>query len=240
MSEGLRQKVEPPGRQAGAPAWVIQCDFDGTISRRDVIDSLLLRYGKDGWRALEEAWERGEIGSRECMQQQVALLDMSREELHASLAEIALDPGFAPFAAAARAAGIPVQIISDGLDYAIQVLLGREGLQDLPIFANHLLEAGTRGWRLENPWRQPGCDSGNCKCGHWQAQAAGGARVLYIGDGRSDFCVAGRADFVLAKASLLAHCRQQRLPHAAFEDFHEALALLPGILAPAARPELVS
>jgi 2-hydroxy-3-keto-5-methylthiopentenyl-1-phosphate phosphatase len=47
-----------------------------------------------------------------------------------------------------------------------------------------------------------------------------------VGDGRSDFCVAGRADLVLAKGSLLKHCRANALPHYGFETFDEATALL--------------
>jgi 2-hydroxy-3-keto-5-methylthiopentenyl-1-phosphate phosphatase len=71
--------------------------------------------------------------------------------------------------------------------------------------------------------------SGNCKC----AFAEGQPRQLKIlvGDGRSDFCLAGRADLVLAKNSLLKHCRAADLPHIAFDDFDHATALLAGWLA---------
>ncbi|WP_442975539.1 hypothetical protein, partial [Salmonella enterica] len=57
------------------------CDFDGTIAHDDVIDSLLLRFGRAGWDRLEADWREGRIGSRECLAGQVALLDMSRDEL---------------------------------------------------------------------------------------------------------------------------------------------------------------
>jgi 2-hydroxy-3-keto-5-methylthiopentenyl-1-phosphate phosphatase len=45
---------------------------------------------------------------------------------------------------------------------------------------------------------------------------------VVVGDGRSDFCVAGRADLVLAKSSLVEHCRRSALPHFAIENFDEA------------------
>lgn len=214
-----------------APGWVIHCDFDGTISHKDVIDTLLNRYGMPGWQEWEDAWVRGEIGSRECMQNQVALLDMSLEELRASLAEIEIDTGFANFVAAARQAGVATQIVSDGMDYSIQCILQNNGLGELPIFANHLEPAGPRRWSLQTPWTRLPCQSANCKCGHLTQSVQQHLRVLYIGDGRSDFCVAGKADFVFAKASLLKHCQQNGLPHAAFSDFNEALALLPSVLA---------
>ena len=50
---------------------------------------------------------------------------------------------------------------------------------------------------------------------------AGGPKLL-IGDGRSDECLAGEADFVFATAKLLRHCQAHGLPHLAFQNFAEA------------------
>src|SRR5690348_13466895 len=68
------------------PGWTILCDFDGTISVEDVIDSLLDRFGRPGWEVLEQDWRAGRIGSRECMSGQVDLLHMTRAELDSHLA----------------------------------------------------------------------------------------------------------------------------------------------------------
>ena len=43
--------------------WTILCDFDGTIAVEDVIDSMLVRFGRPGWEALEDDWRAGRIGS---------------------------------------------------------------------------------------------------------------------------------------------------------------------------------
>ena len=51
-------------------------------------------------------------------------------------------------------------------------------------------------------------------------------RVLYVGDSTPDFCVSGRADFVLAKYKLIAHCESRGIAHAPFEHFTQATALL--------------
>ncbi|ALM85200.1 MtnX-like HAD-IB family phosphatase [Bordetella sp. N] len=206
-----------------ASRWMIQTDFDGTISRQDVMDTLLDRYGMTGWEALEGAWERGEIGSRACMTAQVRLLSMSVAELHESLKQITIDPQFARFVALARELRIPVQVVSDGLDCAIKTVLTREGLGDLPILANSFQPAGPRRWTLGTPWARGNCASANCKCGHLAREQTAGQRVLYIGDGRSDYCVAGKADFVLAKGSLIAHCRENNIPHAEFRGFGDAI-----------------
>lgn len=208
--------------------WMVQCDFDGTISERDVTDSLLQRFGQDGWQALEDAWERGEIGSRECMKGQVALLRMTLQELDEHLDQLEIDPGFVGFVRAAQARGLPVQVVSDGLDYAIRRILARHGLGHLPVVANRLVQMGERSWRLDSPWSSAKCTraSGNCKCERLAEQRALNFRVLFVGDSTSDFCVSGRADHVFAKYKLIAHCEANGIAHTAFARFSEVTPLL--------------
>jgi 2,3-diketo-5-methylthio-1-phosphopentane phosphatase len=205
----------------------VLCDFDGTVTKSDVTDDLLARFGKPGWQRLEAQWRAGAIGSRACMAGQVALLDCSREELDAHLCGVAIDPAFKQFATAVRARGAAIEIVSDGLDHACRVILGRHGLESIPLKANHLVQTGARSWRLEFPYAAIGCRAGHCKCVSARAHAAEGAAVLLIGDGASDFCVARRASHVFARGALLAHCAAAALPHRAVPDFDEALALLP-------------
>jgi len=223
-----------PNRPAGAHgAWTIQCDFDGTISVEDVTDSLLQRFGKPGWEELEDAWERGDIGSRECMKGQVALLDMSLAELDAHLATIQVDPHFAAFVRTAQAMGLPVQVVSDGIDHCISTVLAQHGLGDLPVFANRLVQTGERSWQLQSPHANAACvrASGNCKCERAAGAQEDGRRVLFVGDSTSDFCVSAKADFVFAKYKLIEHCRSRGIAHAVYADFAEALALLPATVA---------
>jgi 2-hydroxy-3-keto-5-methylthiopentenyl-1-phosphate phosphatase len=233
MNEIINSRVAVAARQAVSNSdWAIQCDFDGTISTVDVTDSLLTRFGRDGYEELEDAWVRGEIGSRVCMQKQIALLDMSMDELHAHLDTIQIDPAFPAFVREAQVQGLPLQIVSDGMDYVISYVLQGHGLRHLPVLANHLVQTGPRSWRLESPHASAACsrNSGTCKCALLATQKLKHPRVLFIGDGTSDFCVSGKADFVLATSRLLEHCRKHDYPHAAFADFRQALALLQQII----------
>lgn len=211
--------------------WTILCDFDGTISVEDITDSLLERFGRTGWQALEQAWKRGEIGSRECMAEQVRLLDASGAELDAHLDAMPIDRAFPAFVAATREAGVPMTVLSDGLDHAIRRVLGQHGLGDLPIIANRLSPVGERGWRLDFPYSHASCRSGNCKCASASGAHAERRRVLVIGDGTSDFCVAGEADLVFAKHRLIEHCRSAGIPYVPITGFADALELLPTLLA---------
>ncbi|CAM4201629.1 MtnX-like HAD-IB family phosphatase [Comamonas aquatilis] len=208
--------------------WMVQSDFDGTISVLDVTDTLLNRFGQPGWQELEDTWERGEIGSRECMKGQVALLDMSEAQLQTHLDTIEIDPHFVGFVAEATQLGIKVQVVSDGIDYAIRHVLTRHGLAHLEVIANRLVQTDARSWRLESPFASAHCAraSGNCKCERLAEQQAVHGRVLYIGDSTSDFCVSGKADLVLAKYKLIAHCQSHGIAYAPFENFGQATVLL--------------
>jgi 2-hydroxy-3-keto-5-methylthiopentenyl-1-phosphate phosphatase len=211
--------------------WTILCDFDGTISVEDVIDSLLDRFGRPGWEVLEQDWRAGRIGSRECMAGQVDLLQMSRAELDAHLAEMWIDHAFPGFVAKARELDVPIRVVSDGLDYAIHRILTRYGLDDLPLSANHLAPAmPPKQWQLTSPFQADGCRSGTCKCACVAQARAGGAKTLLIGDGASDFCAADHVDFVFAKHRLIEHCRATGIPYVPITGFEDALEFLPQLL----------
>ena len=212
--------------------WTILCDFDGTVTVEDTTDTLLERFGRDGWEVLEEDWRAGRINSHDCMAGQVALLDMNHDEFDAHLAERELDPAFPDFVDAANACNVPIEILSDGLDYAIHNILRRAGLDSLPVVSNRLQQVGDREWSLEFPNASTTCRvaSGTCKCARASRAQNTRKRVLLIGDGASDFCVAEAADFVFAKGKLLAHCVTKKIPHVAIEGFADALNLLPMLL----------
>jgi 2-hydroxy-3-keto-5-methylthiopentenyl-1-phosphate phosphatase len=212
--------------------WTILCDFDGTVAIDDTTDTLLERFGRPGWEALESDWRAGKIGSHDCMAGQVALLDMDRAELDAHLAEREVDPAFAEFVELARANGLPIEILSDGLDYAIHTILSHNGLDWLPITSNRLEAVAAREWQLAFPNASPTCRvaSGTCKCARAAKAQSTRKRVLMIGDGASDFCVAEVADFVFAKGKLVAHCVAKNIPHVAIAGFADALALLPALV----------
>ncbi|HTR00483.1 MAG TPA: MtnX-like HAD-IB family phosphatase [Candidatus Acidoferrum sp.] len=208
--------------------WSILCDFDGTVSLVDVTDTLLSRFGMEGYQTLESAWAAGKIGSRECMGAQIALLDASKDELDSALDTIELDASFKAFVTLARKLGMPVKIVSDGLDYAIDRILRRHGLGDLPIYANKLTQVGERRWQLQFPHSDKDCvkASGNCKCALVSGCQRNSGRVLFVGDGGSDFCASGQADFVLAKLKLIEFCQQEDIDHLAIAGFEQALGFL--------------
>lgn len=202
-------------------------DFDGTISRHDTTDAILEHFAEPEWEAVEAAWMRGEIGSRECMVRQVDLLRATPERLHQFLATIEIDPGFVDFMAICRARGLPVTVLSDGMDLVARTVLRRIGI-DVPVISNHLASLGGDRWRLNFPNARTDCRSaaGNCKCSRLdKAAPVAAAATVLVGDGRSDFCGAGTADFVFAKGRLAEHCRERGIAHGAFAGFADLCPL---------------
>ncbi|MDR6953307.1 2,3-diketo-5-methylthio-1-phosphopentane phosphatase [Ancylobacter sp. 3268] len=201
-------------------------DFDGTICPIDTTDFLLESFAEPEWRAIEDRWQAGEISSRACLAAQVALIRASEEEVRRALATVTLDPDVPLFVDAARRYGADVSVVSDGFDVSLLPLLAAAGL-DLPVTCNQMLPVGENRWAARFSNGAEGCGSGTCKC------AATGSRqpLVLIGDGRSDFCLARRADFVFAKGSLAAFCVDESLPHLAITGFADVLAFLPALIA---------
>jgi 2,3-diketo-5-methylthio-1-phosphopentane phosphatase len=200
-------------------------DFDGTIVPADVTDTLFGRFALPEWLDIEADWKAGRIGSRECMARQVDLMRCTPAEYDALCGTVDVDPHFPTFVELCRSAGIGMTVVSDGLDRSIRNVLGRAGL-DLPYFANRLEHQGGDRWRLGFPHARSACAmlSGNCKCQF--AEAHPGSVHLMIGDGRSDFCIAGRVDFTLAKGALAVHCREKGLPHRPVTDFSDVVEII--------------
>ncbi|MBF7685093.1 MtnX-like HAD-IB family phosphatase [Acinetobacter sp. B10A] len=206
--------------------WKILCDFDGTISLQDTTDELLEHFADDGWQDIEELWEQGQIGSKECMQRQIALLNVSKQDLEAFVQNIKIDESFIEFVKLTKYYGIPLTIVSDGLDQVIRCVLAKYNLMHVPVIANQLQQVSDTRWQLAFPNASKTCNSqsGTCKCKvskqHQQY------KTILIGDGRSDFCLSERADYVYAKTSLLKHCQKNKISHVAFHRFDEISASL--------------
>lgn len=195
-------------------------DFDGTITLQDTTDVLLERLADPAWLNVEEDWLAGRIGSRECLARQAVLLRATPAQIEAALEDVPVDPQFRAFVQVARRIGATMEIVSDGFDRCIRPILEREGIT-LPITCNRLCPSGADRWTAEFPAAASDCTSmsGVCKC-----RAAQTSRLLVlIGDGRSDFCLASRADFVLAKGALAAHCAERNYAFKPITGFADVL-----------------
>ncbi len=203
------------------------CDFDGTVSPRDIGAAFADRFSNgEGGRVPELAeWFAGRLGHRALTRAQCATVRAGLDEALAFTRTFALDPAFAPFVAAARSRGDEVMVVSEGFSFYVVDQLARAGLGDVPWAANELVFLGGGGVEPRFPFADPACDScGNCKAQHVRAYRARGFRTVLVGDGASDRHGALEADVVLARGSLLAWCRAEGVAHTPANDFVEVAA----------------
>jgi 2,3-diketo-5-methylthio-1-phosphopentane phosphatase len=225
-SVGGEFQVYREAAHTGVPAGIrVFVDFDGTVSIGDTTDVILEKFAGPSWRSIEAEWVAGRIGSRECLARQIDLIRATPAELDGFARDAEIDPHFAGFAALCGAYGLPITIVSDGLDRIASAMLARAGLE-VPVVANHLEWLGGRRWRLGFPHARADCraSAGHCKCA--TIAAAPAALHVLIGDGRSDFCAAAGAHLVIAKDSLAAHCVRNAIAFEPFTNFADASLIL--------------
>ena len=202
----------------------ILCDFDGTIAQDDVGNLLFGTFADPADTVpIVQAWKRGEISSRECLEGEASHARLDLKRLNAFVDARALDPYFKDFADFARRAGLEVEVVSDGLDYYIERMLMRNGLGALTVHSN---QARFNGDRLEvgfPHYDMLDCrDCGNCKTYHLKQLRDDGYYIVYVGNGLSDRCPSHEADLVFAKSELLDYCREHDdINFVAFDNFRD-------------------
>lgn len=200
-------------------------DFDGTLATEDTVDQLLEHHADPAWQDLEADWLAGRISALECMQNQVRLVSADHITLGKFFRNIRLDPHFDAFR---RHVGrfAHLAVVSDGLDFAIHTALRHAGHDGLPVYANQLHFVSPDRLELTFPHRHAECGGGNgvCKCAvARQLAARHGGPIVLVGDGKSDACLAGIADVVFAKGSLIGHCLERGIAHTAVAHFGDVL-----------------
>jgi 2-hydroxy-3-keto-5-methylthiopentenyl-1-phosphate phosphatase len=206
----------------------VYCDFDGTITRIDATDAVLATFALPAWREWEQRWVRGEISSQQCLSQQVALIQADQETLIQFAADLPVDEGIIALDRQCAEYGVPLTIVSDGIDVLIEAILRRHGLLHLPVFSNHLRwdERGVPS--LSFPFAAQGCESGagTCKCSLTLPPAHSLSQAVYIGDGRSDQCVSAKIHTVFAKGTLKKWCDLTGITHTPFETLTDVVECL--------------
>ncbi len=211
---------------------VVVCDFDGTITRVDVTDLILAQFAHPSWRDVEQEWIRGSIGSRECLERQMALVETSTQELNALIDSVPIDPHFVKFHRSLSRRAYPFYIVTDGFDLVVRRVLKRAGLNGSLRNGTHLYANSLRieGRRLKTLYAYPNspCEHGcaTCKAAIIRRLKREGNSIVFIGDGLSDRFAVEEADQVFAKRALFAHCQEKGIACRPFETFAEVESAL--------------
>ena len=218
---------------------VILCDFDDTVAEQNVAQLLLARFSTIDWQGLQRRFRNGEVTLKEYQEQAFRHLGQPRDALQWHVRDAAtLRDGFVQLARYCRQNGVELAIVSHGLDFYVEALLRKYGLEDIPYYA---VEANFTGDGMGYTYRYTalGCEAwGNCKCRILEGYRRQGHSVWYVGDGASDTCPAQRADLVFARGRLLSFCQERGIAHRELRDFHVVIdELRRGVHQPAAEVE---
>ena len=197
-------------------------DFDNTMTTSDVLDDVIRRFSiNDKWMVLEKAWHEEKIGTKECLEGQLKNVRVTKSAVHHFLKKVELDPHFHQLLALLVREGIKPVILSDNFTYIIEFILKNHGIRDLKVYGNAM-----RFYREHIiptfPYDNPFClTCAHCKKIHLTKDKTENKLIVYIGDGRSDFCPARVSDIVFAKDNLLRFMKKEELPCIAYNDLRE-------------------
>jgi 2-hydroxy-3-keto-5-methylthiopentenyl-1-phosphate phosphatase len=200
-------------------------DYDGTISTRDTGVALLERYAPPAWRAIDDEYTRGEIGSRVCLLDEWDLLPKDEAMLRAAADDVSLDPGVDALVAALRGAGAEVVVVSDGFGFYVHERLAH---LEVPIVTN-AVDWTTGALEFPNADRCCACSScGTCKQAPIKDAKHRGLATVMVGDGASDQKAALLADVLFAKDGLARWCDRADVPYHPFVTLADVHAVLVG------------
>jgi 2,3-diketo-5-methylthio-1-phosphopentane phosphatase len=162
------------------------------------------------------------------MREEFRRLCLSEREAVAYVLERAqIRAGFREFCEWDGVNGHELVIVSAGVRTLIDPILDSAGLCGLHVHAGEALF--TRDGSLVSfpPTTQSCVDRcGHCKRDTIRAHGPFSGPLVYVGDGYSDFCPAGDADIIFARASLARHLGAEGAPYHAFDDFFQIVAVL--------------
>lgn len=208
---------------------VIFCDFDGTVTEKDNIIAIMNRFGPEGWDELKEGVLNRTISIREGVGKMFSLLPVTLKEeiIEFAVENARIRPGFQEFLDFAKEEGIPVYIVSGGIDFFIDPIINQFG----PIAGIYCNGSDFSKETIKIEWPnscddQCSNDCGCCKPSIMRKIEQSGTYKIVIGDSVTDLEAAKQADFVLARDYLKDKCEEWGITHTPFETFYDCIEAL--------------
>jgi len=198
---------------------LVQCDFDGTVTEEDTSFFLLDAFAQGDWRRLLREYKEHSISVGEFNTKAFAMVKDDKPTLLEALkGKVKVRTGLHELVNYCLKKGFRLVIVSNGLDFYIRAVLKDLGLENIEVHAAQasfhpegmkVQYIGPDGKRLEDGFKEAYIKS-FLKLGY---------RVVYVGNGDSDFAPAKYAHHVFATGEMLAYCRENNLNYKPFENF---------------------
>lgn len=204
-------------------------DFDGTISKFDVIHKFIRNFSKGDYNVAEKLWCEGKMSTKDCLKIQFDMIsELTKEEFFNFVDTIEIDPYFYEFYKISKSLNKKIVVLSDGFDLFIKPTLKKYHMEDIEVYSN-ILKLNDKNpylkFEMEYPNQFKKCDigSGCCKC---EVANSYTDYYTYIGDGLSDRCIAKKSALLFAKKSLETFCANENIvyfPYTTFQDIIDAV-----------------
>jgi 2-hydroxy-3-keto-5-methylthiopentenyl-1-phosphate phosphatase len=198
---------------------LVQCDFDGTVTEEDASFFLLDAFAQGDWRRLLREYKEHRISVGEFNTKAFAMVKEDKPTLLEALkGKVQVRAGLHELVNYCLKKGFRLVIVSNGLVFYIKAVLKDLGLNSIEVHAAQasfrpegmkVRYIGPDGKRLEDDFKEAYIKS-FLKLGY---------KVIYVGNGDSDFAPARYAHHIFATGELLAYCRENDLNYKPFENF---------------------
>ena len=205
---------------------LIQCDFDGTLTEKDISFLILDSFADGDWRSVLEQYKSNRISVGRFNTLAFRMVKEDEPTLVSFVNEKAeLRPGLKELVNYCRLRNFRFTIVSNGMTFYIKTLLNNAGIDDIVIYAaqaefnNNGIEAryiGPDGKEIQNGFKEA----------YVNKFLNEGWRVIIIGNGASDIPAAKLANYTFATEPMLSLCREEGfncLPFGNLDDIIKGL-----------------
>jgi 2,3-diketo-5-methylthio-1-phosphopentane phosphatase len=198
-------------------------DFDITISKKDSTDALLETHNPEYRKKLREQYKNGYVTMREFVISGLQSLNITKEEYIKTLQDkVDIDESFIDFIKS----GADFRIVSAGTKLNIQGTLWKYGIKlgDDKIISNDISFDGNR-IKITNPFLDKEMYYGVDKKEAVENFQRQGYKVIFVGDGPSDYRAVEVADFSFIRKNTRAvnFCLEKKIDFLEFDNFNEIL-----------------
>ncbi len=203
------------------------CDFDGTITLKDVSEAILTKNAIGDWKAVEILADQGETSMEECISKQYGMLKGPIDLWFQIADAIPPRPGFNRFLQWIELEKIPFTCISAGLLPVIEYYK-KKYRWNFPVIAPKI-KINSNGVTATPVPIPKGYN--DFKEYHVKLLKKTGKKVVYIGDGGSDINGIVHADlrFAIQNSPLQTFLNKNKVEYTAFSNFDQIVKELKSI-----------
>ncbi len=209
---------------------MVQCDFDGTVTIGDLSFQILDKYTDVPWRQWFDDFRHGILTVNDYNSRAFSYVKASRQELDQfSRDNVTLRPGIKELINTCHENKIRFCFVSNGMAFYIEAIIDMLHLSNIEYVAAHcdFLPDGIRAVYYD-PSGEVIRD--NFKVSYTVRFLEEGYRIVYIGNGLSDFKAASMCDYVYGIDSLAEECQKHAVPFTSFTSLEDIAKDLPRLV----------